>query len=53
MTKLTFACLLLAAVTTTAFVVALNGAIERHERETAARAYFKWTDIPDNNGKAY
>ena len=52
MTKLTLACLLLAVVTT-AFVAALSGAIERHERETAARAYFKWTDIPENNGKAY
>jgi hypothetical protein len=52
MTKLTFACLLLAAVTT-AFVAALSGAIERHERETAMRAYFKWTDVSENNGKAY
>jgi hypothetical protein len=52
MTKLTFACLLLAAVTTV-FVVALNGAIERHDHEAAVRAYFKWADIPDNNGNAY
>jgi hypothetical protein len=52
MTKLTLACVLLAAVTA-AFVVSLNGAIERHDRETAARAYFKWTDVSENNGKAY
>jgi hypothetical protein len=52
MTKLTLACLLLAAVMT-AFVVALSGAIERHEIETAARAYFKWTDVSENNGKTY
>ena len=52
MTKLTLTCLLVAVVTT-AFVAALSGAIERHERETAARIYFKWTDIPENNSKAY